>query len=163
MNYHDITTDDMKNGVGLRTVLWVAGCGHKCPGCHNPITWDVSGGLRFDEATWQELYDKLSPEHIAGLTISGGDPLFEPNREAIARLVKRVKQCFPKKTIWLYTGFPWEEIQNLPLLLSIDVVVDGKFIESRKDPQLHWKGSSNQRVIDVSKSLAYNTVVLHQS
>lgn len=160
MNYHNITTDDMKNGQGLRTVLWVAGCGHQCPGCHNPITWDARRGLPFEEETKKELFQKLSPDYIAGLTLSGGDPLYLPNRNDIALLVKQVKETFPHKTIWLYTGFLWEEICALPMIKYIDVVVDGKFIESQKDQKLHWKGSKNQRVIDVPKSLFKNQIIL---
>ena len=105
MNYHNITTDDMLNGDGLRTVLWVAGCGHACPGCQNPVTWDACGGLPFDEAAKAELFEKLGKPHISGITFSGGDPLYPANREAVTALAAEVRARFPKKTIWLYTGY----------------------------------------------------------
>ena len=149
MNYHNITKDDMLNGDGLRVVLWVSGCAHGCKGCHNPITWDPKSGLPFDEAAKQEIFTELKKDYISGLTLSGGDPLFPGNRSTIEQLVKEVKENFPNKTIWLYTGYDWEAISNLPLIQYIDIVVDGKFIESLKDAKLHWRGSSNQRVIDV--------------
>jgi anaerobic ribonucleoside-triphosphate reductase activating protein len=149
MNYHNITKDDMLNGDGLRVVLWVSGCAHGCKGCHNPITWDPKSGLPFDEAAKQEIFTELEKDYVSGLTLSGGDPLFPGNRSTIEQLVKEVKENFPNKTIWLYTGYDWEAISNLPLIQYIDIVVDGKFIESLKDAKLHWRGSSNQRVIDV--------------
>lgn len=139
----------MLNGDGLRVVLWVSGCAHGCKGCHNPITWDPKSGLPFDEAAKQEIFTELEKDYISGLTLSGGDPLFPGNRSTIEQLVKEVKENFPNKTIWLYTGYDWEAISNLPLIQYIDIVVDGKFIESLKDAKLHWRGSSNQRVIDV--------------
>lgn len=163
MNYHNITTDDMLNGDGLRTVLWVAGCSHHCKGCQNPITWDENGGLPFDEAAENELFEKLSKPYISGITFSGGDPLFEGNRAEVRRLVKRCASEFPGKTIWLYTGYIWEDIFDLPFLKYVDVLVDGRFEQALFDKKLHWKGSSNQRVIDVKKSLAEDKVILHNT
>lgn len=144
----------MLNGEGLRVVLWVSGCGHKCKGCQNPITWDPNDGLLFDEAAKEEIFTELSKPYTSGLTLSGGDPLFPGNRAAIAELVKEVKTAFPDKTIWLYTGYEWEAISNLDFLPYIDVVIDGKFVESLKDNKLHWRGSSNQRIINVKKALS---------
>ncbi len=149
MNYHNITKDDMLNGDGLRVVLWVSGCSHGCKGCHNRITWDPNGGLLFDDSAKQEIFAELDKSYISGLTLSGGDPLFPGNRDTITSLVQEVKEKYPDKTIWLYTGYEWEEIKNLPLIPYLDIIVDGKFIESLKDDKLHWRGSSNQRLIDV--------------
>lgn len=160
MRYHNITTDDMLNGDGLRTVLWVAGCTHRCEGCHNPITWDIDGGIPFDEAAERELFEKLAPEHISGLTFSGGDPLHPRNRDEVTRLARRCRELFPEKTIWLYTGFLWEEISGLDIVPLLDVVVDGEFVKSLFDARLHWKGSGNQRVIDVKETLALGKIVL---
>lgn len=143
----------MLNGDGLRVVLWVAGCSHKCPNCQNPITWDVQGGLPFTEQTKDELYQKMNHDYISGVTFSGGDPLHPANRETITELVKSIIEQFPDKTIWIYTGYLWEEVKDLPVMKYIDVLVDGEFVEKLKDTKLHWKGSSNQRVIDVQKSL----------
>lgn len=160
MRYHNITTDDMLNGDGLRTVLWVAGCTHHCEGCHNPITWDIDGGIPFDAVAEEELFKKLSADYISGLTFSGGDPLHPQNRAEITRLAQKCRKLFPDKTIWLYTGYLWEEISELDILPLIDVVVDGEFIKALFDAKLHWKGSSNQRVIDVKASLALGKIVL---
>ena len=161
MRYHNITKDDMLNGEGLRAVLWVAGCSHHCPGCHNPVTWDVNGGIPFDEAAREELFGELAKDYISGLTLSGGDPLHAENRREIGELIREVRERFPSKTIWLYTGFLWEEIRDLPFMGLVDVVVDGEFIEAQKDNRLPWKGSANQRVIDVGRSLAQGKPVLY--
>lgn len=162
MNFHNITTHDMKNGYGLRTVLWVAGCDHYCKNCHNPVTWDENSGLPFDDKAWQELLEYLSKPYISGLTLSGGDPLYKPNREAIGNIIEKTKRLLPEKSIWLYTGYLWEDVKNLPFMHFVDVMVDGKFVEEEKDTQLHWKGSANQRIIDVQKSLSSNTVLLYE-
>lgn len=161
MRYHNITKDDMLNGDGLRVVLWTAGCSHGCEGCHNPVTWDVNGGIPFDEAAWQEICGELQKDYISGITFSGGDPLHVKNREETGELICRVREQFPDKTIWLYTGYEWEEIRELPYIKEVDVLVDGRFIQAEKDGTLRWKGSANQRVIDVKKSLETGEAVLH--
>ena len=161
MQYHNITKDDMLNGDGLRVVLWVAGCGHACPGCHNPITWDAEGGLLFDQAAKAELFTELGKDYISGITFSGGDPLFPGNREEISELCREIRQKFPDKTIWLYTGSLWEEIQQYEIIHYLDVCVDGEFQVDKKEVLLKWKGSANQRVIDVRASLRENRVVLY--
>ncbi len=147
----------MLNGDGLRVVLWVSGCSHRCKGCHNRITWDPDDGLLFDREAKQEIFHELDKPYISGLTLSGGDPLFPGNRSCIASLVKEVKEKYPHKTIWLYTGYTWEEISGLSLLQYVDILVDGKYIESLKDTKLHWRGSSNQRIIDVKKQMLFHT------
>lgn len=161
MRYHNITTDDMLNGDGLRTVLWVAGCTHCCKECQNPITWDVNGGVPFDEAAKQELFEKLNHDYISGITFSGGDPLHPLNREPITALAKEINETFPDKTIWLYTGFLWEDLQKEEILKYIDVLVDGEFMIDLLDTKLKWCGSSNQRIIDVPASLDSGRVILY--
>ena len=161
MRYHNITTDDMLNGDGLRTVLWVAGCTHCCKECQNPITWDVNGGVPFDEAAKQELFEKLNHDYISGITFSGGDPLHPLNREPITALAKEINETFPDKTIWLYTGFLWEDLQNEEILKYIDVLVDGEFMVDLLNTKLKWCGSSNQRIIDVPASLDSGRVILY--
>lgn len=151
MKYHNITKDDMKNGEGLRVVLWVSGCDHGCKGCHNMNTWDKNSGINFDENAENELINHLNKEYISGLTISGGDPLFTENREEVTRICKNIKEKFPNKTIWIYTGYTFEDIQDLEIFKFVDVVVDGKYEEKLADSKLHWKGSSNQRVIYLNK------------
>ncbi|MDO5298618.1 MAG: anaerobic ribonucleoside-triphosphate reductase activating protein [Clostridia bacterium] len=160
MNYHNITVDDMLNGAGLRAVLWVSGCDHRCPGCQNPQTWPACSGIAFDEAAKAELFSYLERDYIDGITFSGGDPLFAPNRETIGTLITEIRKRFPAKTIWLYTGSLFEDIRCLPFIPMIDVIVDGPYIERLRDVQLHWKGSKNQRVIDVRKTLERGTIVL---
>ncbi|MBQ7925944.1 MAG: anaerobic ribonucleoside-triphosphate reductase activating protein [Lachnospiraceae bacterium] len=154
MRYHNITKDDMFNGDGLRVVLWVAGCNHCCKECQNPITWDPDGGLLFDEAAKQEIFEQLEKSYISGITFSGGDPLHPANRVAVRELMEEIKQKYPDKTIWLYTGDSWENILYYALMKYVDVVVDGEFVAELKDVKLRWKGSKNQRVIDVKKTLA---------
>lgn len=161
MRYHNITKDDMLNGDGLRVVLWVAGCTHKCKECQNPITWDINGGLEFGESEKKEIFDQLDESYISGITFSGGDPLHPQNRQPVYELAKEIKEKYPDKTIWLYTGFLWEEIKDLPIIPYLDVIVDGEFKIELLDPQLYWKGSSNQRVIDVPATLKSGEVVLH--
>ena len=152
MRYHNITTADMLNGDGLRTVLWVAGCTHCCEGCHNPDTWDIDGGIPFDEDAENELFEKLSLDYISGLTFSGGDPLHPQNRGEVTRLARKFKEAFPKKNIWLYTGYRYEEIADLEIVPLVDVIVDGEFVKAEFDAKLHWKGSANQRVINVRET-----------
>lgn len=161
MNYHDITSDDMKNGDGLRVVLWVAGCSHHCLGCQNPETWDPNGGIPFDDDAKNELFSKLNQDYISGITLSGGDPLCACNRDEISKLILEIKEKFPTKTIWLYTGYLFDDIKDLDCIKYVDVLVDGRFELDKLDKQLHWKGSSNQRVIDVKQSLAQGKIVLH--
>lgn len=161
MRYHDITKDDMLNGDGLRVVLWVSGCSHCCKDCQNPITWDPNGGLLFDEEAKQEIFQELSRDYISGITLSGGDPLYFGNRTDVGKLVKEIKNVFPEKTVWMYTGFVWETVSELDIMKYVDVLVDGEFVAAQKDTQLYWRGSANQRVIDVLSTLKKGEIVLH--
>ncbi len=161
MRYHNITKEDMLNGDGLRVVLWFAGCAHHCKNCQNPITWDPEGGLPFDESARQEIFEELEKDYISGITFSGGDPLYVGTREGLFELIQEIRGRYPRKTIWLYTGYLWEEICHLELIPYLDVVVDGRFVEELKDNNLLWKGSSNQRVIDVQTTLRLGKTVLY--
>ena len=161
MNYHNITKDDMLNGDGLRVVLWVSGCNHHCKNCQNPQTWNKDSGIPFDLDTIFEICNQLDKPYISGITFSGGDPLFPDNREIVCTIYALIKDCYPTKTQWLYTGYKWDEIKNLPIMEYLDVVVDGQYEDDKRDITLKWRGSSNQRVIDVQKSLADNTVRLY--
>ena len=162
MRYHNITKDDMLNGDGLRVVLWVSGCSHCCKECQNPITWDPNGGLEFDEAAKQEIFTELEKDYVHGITFSGGDPLHIANVYDVTGLAKEIRKKYPTKSIWLYTGATWEDIKEMKLMKYLDVLVDGEFIVAKKDVNLHWVGSSNQRVIDVQRSLASGTVAFHE-
>lgn len=164
MNYHNITKDDMKNGDGLRVVLWVAGCSHHCPNCQNPVTWDPDDGILFDKNARKELLDIISQDYISGITFSGGDPLFESNREEVYELIEYIKSVYPNKTVWLYTGYTYNDLKKfvpIGVLNKIDVIVDGPYIEKFRDTTLKWRGSSNQRVINVRKTIDTGNIVLH--
>ena len=129
--------------------------------CQNPQTWDPNGGIPFDQEAKDELFEQLGKTYISGITFSGGDPLHKNNITEITRLAKEIREKFPDKTIWLYTGSLWESIQKEEIVRYLDVCVDGEFIVEQKDTSLKWKGSANQRVIDVKKTLAAGKVVLH--
>ena len=163
MRYHNITKDDMLNGDGLRVVLWVAGCSHCCKECHNPITWDPNGGLEFDEAAKQEIFVELEKDYIHGITFSGGDPLHLNNAYDVSELAREIREKFPNKSIWLYTGAKWEEAKHARVIPYLDVLVDGEFIVEKKDVNLHWVGSSNQRVINVPATLEKGKIIYHES
>lgn len=163
MNYHNITIDDMLNGDGLRVVLWVAGCEHHCVDCQNPVTWNPEDGLTYDHSAWSEICTELKKDYISGITLSGGDPLHPNNRKTALAIAFTVKFLFPTKTVWLYTGYLWEEVKDLAGMEYVDVLVDGRFIKVLADTQYHWAGSTNQRVIDVKKSLECGYVVRHDS
>lgn len=164
MNYHNITTDDMNNGSGLRVVLWLSGCSHRCKKCQNPQTWNCESGILFDDNAKKELFNELSKDYISGITFSGGDPLYKSNRYGVFLLCNEIKDKFPNKTIWLYSGYTIEEIfkvrEMYKVLTCVDVLVDGKFIEELKDINAHWVGSSNQRVINVKQTLEKNKIIL---
>lgn len=178
MNYHNITTADMMNGDGLRVVLWLSGCNHHCQNCQNPQTWDVNSGIEFDISAKEELFEELKKDYISGITFSGGDPLHENNLYEVLELVNEIRLLMPEKTIWLYTGFYFEELfapsfDEPPVnilkyneirkqIISIcDVLVDGRYVDYLRDANCKWRGSTNQRVIDVQESLKQNKIVLY--
>ena len=177
MNYLSITPCDIANGQGVRTVLWVSGCSLHCPGCHNPESHDKCAGKPFDENAKKELFDALSKPYMRGLTLSGGHPLEDYNLEDLYLLLVDVKQNFPDKDIWLYTGLtlqytdfstlsrgiaPCDIIHNYryAILNLCDVVIDGPFIQEQRDITLQFRGSTNQRIIDVAKSIEKKEIVL---
>ena len=151
MNYHNITYPDQNNGDGLRIVLWVAGCEHHCANC----------GIPFDAEAKAEIFTELDKDYISGITFSGGDPLHPSSINEVGQLIKEIKERYPDKTIWLYTGFQFDDIKTIDFIKNIDVIVDGRFEITQLDPQLRWKGSANQRVIAVGPTLAFNTIILH--
>lgn len=167
MYYHNITCPDMNNGDGLRVVLWLSGCSHHCTGCQNPQTWNENSGIVFDSAAQQELIDKLGLDYISGITLSGGDPLYVGNRVEVLKLCRIIRRTFGStKTIWLYTGYAYEEIMRNKAMREIvqwcDILIDGEYKEELRDVGLHWRGSSNQRVIDVQATLAEGRLVLYE-
>ena len=213
MNYHNITYPDMNNGEGLRVVLWLSGCSHKCKGCQNPQTWDANSGIPFDESAKEELFRELDKDYISGLTLTGGDPLFESNLDGVLDLVTEVNKRYnttqyieenaqenrnilnknanktrlsiQQKSIWLYTGYTWESIieyktpfdnvmtahnsdilydyymwKRKNIISESDVMIDGQYIASQRDITLPYRGSKNQRLIDIKRSVQKGEVVL---
>lgn len=154
----------MLNGDGLRVTCWVSGCSIRCFNCYNPQTWDFNSGIPFTENTMQEILYDLSKPYIKGLTLSGGHPLDPHNAPKVLEIVKRVKMVFPNKDIWIYSGYVWEDIIKDDILKEIlkrtDVLVDGAYIDELRDISLQFRGSSNQRIIDVQESLKQNQVIL---
>lgn len=197
----------MMNGSGLRVVLWLSGCSHKCKGCQNPQTWDAKSGIPFDESAKEELFRELDKDYISGLTLTGGDPLFEDNLDGVLELVTEVNKRYnaaqyidgnarennnilnenankirlssPQKSVWLYSGYTWEQLfedddfdieggicknqTRRAIVLSSDVFVDGRYIDSQRDITLPYRGSSNQRLIDIQQSLQKGKIVLWQT
>ena len=188
MNYLKIDHEDVCNGDGLRVVLWVAGCSHGCLECQNPQTWNPKSGIEFDKSARNEIFEELEKPYVSGITLSGGDPLFYQNLDTIFHLVREIKKNFPTKTIWLYTGFTFDELKKnydlygedtfalkfddwmdraemwitrWDILEQCDVLVDGPYIKEQRDVILKWRGSSNQRVIDVQETLKQGRIVLY--
>lgn len=181
MNYHMIRTDDMLNGDGLRVVIFISGCHHHCNGCHNPETWDDNSGKVFNHDAINDIFNELDKDYISGITLSGGDPLYPSNVDDVLELISFVKYRYQEKTIWLYTGYTWQQIFNTcvtddfnperdamldkrrEIVSMCDVLVDGRFVESLADVNCPWVGSTNQRVIDVKKTLEQNEIVLYNN
>lgn len=223
MNYFRMDKEDVCNGEGLRVVLWLSGCSHKCKGCQNPQTWDANSGIPFDESAKEELFRELDKDYISGLTLTGGDPLFESNLDGVLDLVTEVNKRYnttqyidenvrenhnilnenankirlsrPKKSIWLYSGYTWKDIfdetldnmikdinseLSLPdlvdefgkkfkinhirqqIISQCTVLIDGQYIDYQRDITLPYRGSTNQRVIDIQQSLQKGEIVLWQ-
>lgn len=171
MNYGKIKPRDIADGPGIRVSLFVSGCRHHCKGCFNPETWSFSYGMAYTEAVEQEILDALGKSYIRGLTLLGGEPFEPENQKELLALTKKVRAAYPEKTIWCYSGYTLEtdilagrlgprEI-TMELLQNIDVLVDGEFHQGEKNPSLRFRGSENQRVLDVKKTLAAGKAVLY--
>lgn len=184
MFYGNIKNNDIANGVGIRVSLFVSGCRHHCKNCFQPQTWNFNFGKEFTNDTADEIIKMLEPEYISGLTILGGEPLEPENQYELLKFIEKVKICYPQKNIWVYTGYTYEELtgkkkcklqfnniilpNNHPiteftekLLSYIDVLIDGEFIEELKDISLNFRGSKNQRIIDLNATKSQGKVVLH--
>lgn len=172
MNYGRIIERDSTNGVGIRVTLFVSGCTHCCEGCFQPETWDFNYGKEFNESTEEYIIELLKPEYIKGLTILGGDPLEINNQLVLYPFIKRLKNIYPNKTIWIYTGCIFEKLFDNDykyhcditesLLNNIDVIIDGPFIQNQSSMLLKFKGSSNQRLINVKESIKLNKTILYE-
>lgn len=162
MNYGKIKPVDIANGEGVRVSVFVSGCPHHCKGCFNPELWNYNAGESFTNEVILDIINFAYPTHITGLSLLGGEPLDPKNLKRTTELCHIFKRYYPHKTIWCYTGYRWEEVSHLPIMKYIDVVVDGKFVEAIKDPRLKFRGSSNQRIIDVAKSLESDKVCVRK-
>ena len=177
MNYLGIDKSSIANGPGVRAVLWVSGCKINCKGCQNQESWDFCAGKMFDENAKKELFEVLNKPYIRGITFSGGHPLENNNVETVYLLIKEIKEKFPTKDIWLYTGYTWEQIfttvcldmfnvNNMyrkAVVEMCDVVVDGPYIEEQRDIILKFRGSKNQRLINVKETLKQNKIITIQN
>ena len=169
MNYADIKTVDIQDGTGIRVSIYVSGCHFHCKGCHNKEAWDFNYGKKFDETTINYIINAMDHEYISGLSILGGEPMELANQQALVGLVKKVKEIYPQKTIWCYTGYKFKEdlLEKMykeysytkELLNNIDIIVDGEFIEEKKLVDLKFRGSTNQKKIDVKASLKTGRIV----
>ena len=164
MRYAQIREIDVANGPGIRVSLYTQGCRRHCPFCFNEETWDFNGGLPFTEKEEDAIITLVNKPHIAGLTILGGEPMEKESRPAILHLLKRVRKECPNKNIWLYSSFLYEDFKNFeePILDYVDVLVDGMFINDLKDPHLRFRGSSNQRLINIPETKAKGEIVLFE-
>lgn len=171
MNYADIKQYDVANGPGVRVSIFVSGCTHYCKGCFNEEAWDFNFGTPFTEETIQTVLEYLKPSYVKGLTVLGGEPMEPQNQPAVLRLLQKVKETYPEKSIWMFSGYDyekdilgrmWDEIPETKGILScLEVLVDGEFVEELKNLSLRFKGSSNQRTILVQESLAAGEIVLY--
>ena len=170
MFYGEIKKVDIANGTGVRVSLFVSGCTHRCKGCFNPDTWSFTFGKEYTEQTENDIIEALKPSYIEGLSLLGGEPFEPENQKVLVNLLKRIRQELPEKNIWCYSGYTFEELTGkkesraftdttLEMLSLIDTLVDGEFVEELKDISLQFRGSSNQRIIDVKESLKTNSVV----
>ncbi len=172
MKYAKIKKCDVANGPGVRVSLFVSGCNHHCKNCFNKEAWDFNYGNDFTNKEQDEILENLKPDYITGLSLLGGEPFEKTNQEGLVPLIKKVKETYPDKKIWCYTGFTFDKQilgemikkenrqTTREMIENIDYIVDGKFVEELKDPSLRFRGSSNQRIIDVKKTLEQNEIII---
>ena len=161
MKYNKIRKMDISNGPGIRVSIFMQGCAFRCKNCFNPETHDFNGGEEFTDEVIEHVLDLCKADHIEGLSILGGEPMHPKNREGTILLAKRFKERYPKKTVWVWTGYLFDDIKDTEGIDNIDVIVDGRYKDELHDFLLKWRGSSNQRVIDVKKSLKKKDIVLY--
>ena len=171
MNYATIKNCDIANGPGVRVSLFVSGCTHRCPGCFNEVAWDFNYGQPFTTAVEDEILDMLAPDYVQGLTLLGGEPFEPQNQPTLVSFLRRLRQRYPHKSVWAFSGYLFENMlagrvgdaQTCREFLGmLDVLVDGPFVQKKKNLMLRFRGSENQRLIDVPRSLKENTAVLWQ-
>ena len=164
MRYNKIRKMDIANGPGVRISIFFQGCAFHCKNCFNPETWDFAGGKEFTDEEINTIIDLAKADHITGLSILGGEPMHPKNIEATTKLAKKFKEVYPNKTIWTWSGFLFDEyLKDKEVVNYLDVLVDGQYVDELHDPTLKWRGSSNQRVIDVKKSLKKGEIILYEN
>lgn len=174
MNYSEIKTTDIANGEGVRTSLFVSGCRHHCKNCFNEVTWDFGNGELFTEETMEKIFESIEPDYVNGISLLGGEPFEPENQKVLVPFLVMLREKYPKKDVWCYTGFTIEQILgksepksractdiSSEMLSLIDVLVDGPYVESLHSIRLKFRGSSNQRVIDIKKTLEQKKIVLY--
>jgi len=161
VKYNKIRKMDISNGPGVRISIFFQGCDFHCENCFNPETWDFKGGDDFTEETIDEIIKLAGRDYIKGLSMLGGEPMHPKNIDGTIKLAKKFKEVYPNKTVWSWTGFTYENIVNKEVFKYLDVLVDGQYKDALHDPTLKWRGSSNQRVIDVPQTLNQNKIVLY--
>ena len=169
MNYGAIKKCDIANGVGVRTVLFVSGCTHHCKGCFQPETWNFDYGERYTKETEDEIIESLRPDYVDGITLLGGEPFEPENQRELVKLLRRIKKELPQKTVWSFSGYTYEELTcdsravcevTKEMLSMLDVLVDGEFVEAKRNISLRFRGSENQRLIDMNKTRKEGKIVL---
>ena len=169
MNYGAIKKCDIANGVGVRTVLFVSGCTHHCKGCFQPETWNFDYGERYTKETEDEINESLRPDYVDGITLLGGEPFEPENQRELVKLLRRIKKELPQKTVWSFSGYTYEELTGdsravcevtNEMLSMLDVLVDGEFVEAKRNISLRFRGSENQRLIDMNKTRKEGKIVL---
>ena len=160
MRYNKIRKMDIANGPGVRVSVFFQGCEFHCKGCFNKDTWDFCGGKEFTDETINKILELCEPDYIVGLSMLGGEPMHPKNIEGTTKLAKAFKEKYPNKTLWSWTGFTFEGLKDKEVMNYLDVLIDGQFKEELFSPKLRWRGSSNQRVIDIKKTLKKNEIVL---
>ena len=160
MRYNLIRKMDIADGPGVRVSIFMQGCQFNCKNCFNPETWDFNGGKEFNDEVIEKVLQLCKKDHIKGLSILGGEPMNPINREGTTRLAKKFKENFPDKNLWMWTGFKYEDLKDEEVFKYVDVLVDGQYKDELHDPTLKWKGSDNQRVIDIKKSRENNEIVI---
>ena len=160
MRYNLIRKMDIADGPGVRVSIFMQGCQFHCKNCFNPETWDFNGGKEFNDEVIEKVLQLCKKDHIKGLSILGGEPMNPVNREVTTKLAKKFKENFPDKNLWMWTGFKYEDLKDEEVFKYVDVLVDGQYKDELHDPTLKWKGSANQRVIDIKKSRENNEIVI---
>lgn len=169
MNYGAIKKCDIANGVGVRTVLFVSGCTHHCKGCFQPETWNFDYGEKYTKETEDEIIESLRPNYVDGITLLGGEPFEPENQRELVKLLRRIKKELPQKTVWSFSGYTYEELTGdsravcevtNEMLSMLDVLVDGEFVEAKRNISLRFRGSENQRLIDMNKTRKEGKIVL---